>query len=194
MYLGHITTLSACCGSNYTFVKKISINAQQQHGSFFTRAGRCRMQCPLCNTIRRTLLHMQYCPRYCICNIVRGRFMQSCPPERCCIMQLCPPRHICICSCVRPVQNRPCSKRPWLTEHVRHFFYKLRACHEWPGFCIAPDTIAYAKVSGADSIADRTQLHLTSVTQVAAASRRSAASSVSYSYSLFIFTSRQYEQ
>ena len=29
------------------------------------------------------------------------------------------------------------------------------------GFCIAPDTIAYAKVSGADSIAWRTQLHLT---------------------------------
>ena len=31
------------------------------------------------------------------------------------------------------------------------------------GFCIAPDTIAYAKVSGADSIAWRTQLHLTPV-------------------------------
>ena len=30
-------------------------------------------------------------------------------------------------------------------------------------FCIAPDTIAYAKVSGADSIAWRTQLHLTPV-------------------------------
>ena len=29
------------------------------------------------------------------------------------------------------------------------------------GFCIAPDTIAYAKVSGAVSIAWRTQLHLT---------------------------------
>ena len=29
------------------------------------------------------------------------------------------------------------------------------------GFCIAPDTIAYAKVSGSDSIAWRTQLHLT---------------------------------
>ena len=31
------------------------------------------------------------------------------------------------------------------------------------GFCIAPDTIAYAKVSGADSIAWRTQLHQTPV-------------------------------
>ena len=31
------------------------------------------------------------------------------------------------------------------------------------GFCIALDTIAYAKVSGADSIAWRTQLHLTPV-------------------------------
>ena len=29
------------------------------------------------------------------------------------------------------------------------------------GFCIATDTIAYAKVSGADSIAWRTQLHPT---------------------------------
>ena len=29
------------------------------------------------------------------------------------------------------------------------------------GFCIARDTIAYAKVTGADSIALRTQLHLT---------------------------------
>ena len=28
-------------------------------------------------------------------------------------------------------------------------------------FCITPDTIAYAKVSGADNIAWRTQLHLT---------------------------------
>jgi hypothetical protein len=36
--------------------------------------------------------------------------MQSCPPGRCCKMQLCPPGHICICSCVRPMQNRPCSK------------------------------------------------------------------------------------
>ena len=34
------------------------------------------------------------------------------------------------------------------------------------GFCIAPDTIAYAKVSGADSIAWRTQLHLTPVSFV----------------------------
>ena len=32
------------------------------------------------------------------------------------------------------------------------------------GFCIAPDTIAYAKVSGADSVARRTQLHLTPAT------------------------------
>ena len=31
------------------------------------------------------------------------------------------------------------------------------------GFCIAPDTIAYAKLSGADSIAWRTQLHLTPI-------------------------------
>ena len=29
------------------------------------------------------------------------------------------------------------------------------------GFCTAPDTIAYAKVSGVDSIAWPTQLHLT---------------------------------
>ena len=29
------------------------------------------------------------------------------------------------------------------------------------GFCLALDTIAYAKVSGTDSIAWRTQLHLT---------------------------------
>ena len=39
--------------------------------------------------------------------------------------------------------------------HVQSFTYLP------DGFCIAPDTISYAKVSGADSIAWRTQLHLT---------------------------------
>ena len=51
--------------------------------------------------------------QYCICNNVRRtalHYMQPCPPGRCCIMQLCPPGDICICSCVRPVQNRPCRK------------------------------------------------------------------------------------
>ena len=35
------------------------------------------------------------------------------------------------------------------------------------GFCIAPHTIAYAKVSGADCIAWRTQLHLTPAAKTA---------------------------
>ena len=41
----------------------------------------------------------------------------------------------------------------------------LTRAHTYAGrFCIAPDTIAYAKVSRADSIAWHTQLHLTPVT------------------------------
>ena len=70
---------------------------------------------------------------YCICNNVRRTVlhMQSCPPGRCCIMQLCPPGHICICSCVRPVQNRPCSKLNALgRRNTFAIFYKLSACHE----------------------------------------------------------------
>ena len=92
---------------------------------------RCRMQhmssmqhCPedICNNVRRTVLHMQ-----------------SCPPGRCCIMQLCPPGHICICSCVRPVQNSPCSKLNAIGRRntLAIFFYKLSACHEWHGKCSA---------------------------------------------------------
>ena len=43
-----------------------------------------------------------------------------------------------------------------------HIHVYVQSCTCPPdGFCIAPDTIAYAKVSGADSIAWRTQLHLT---------------------------------
>ena len=44
-----------------------------------------------------------------------------------------------------------------LRVHIR-----VQSCTCPPdGFCIAPDTIAYAGESGADSIAWRTQLHLT---------------------------------
>ena len=153
----------------------------------------CRMQlCPLCNTIRRTLYN----------NVRRTVWhMKSCPPGHCCIMQVCPPGHICICSCVHPVQNRPCSELIAIGRRntFAPCFYKLSACHEWHGkmfdrwvfrcnhkirewscmlhivrrfsactlictamsclpggFCITPDTFAYAKVFGADSIAWRT--------------------------------------
>ena len=48
-----------------------------------------------------------------------------------------------------------------LRAHIR-----VQSCTCPPdGFCIAPDTIAYAKVSGAESIAWRTQLHLTPVSE-----------------------------
>ena len=93
-----------------------------QHVHNSRLACRCRMQlkCPLCNTIRRTLLH-----NYAIMSA--GRFCILCnpPPGRCCIMQLCPTGHICICSCVRPVQNRPCSKLNALgRRHTFAIFFK----------------------------------------------------------------------
>ena len=59
--------------------------------------------------------------------------------------------------------------------HIRRFSacilayartYIVQSCTYPPdGSCIAPDTIAYAKVSGADSIAWRTQMHLTPALQ-----------------------------
>ena len=75
---------------------------------------------------------VQYYPEditaYCICNNVRRTVlhMQSCPPRRCCIM-LCPPGHICIMQ-LCPPRAKPSVQlinRPWATEHVQHFFYKL---------------------------------------------------------------------
>ena len=86
--------------------------------------------------------------RFCICNRVR-------------------PDAAAKCSCVCPVQNRPCSK---LNALGRQKTFAIcfecvsisMSCTCPPDdFCIAPDTIAYAKVSGADIIALRTQLHLT---------------------------------
>ena len=75
----------------------------------FGPSRRCHMHlCPLCNTIRSTLLHKP-----------------SCPPGRCCIMQVCPSRHICICSCVRPSAKPSLQwiKRHWSTENTFAFFF-----------------------------------------------------------------------
>ena len=47
----------------------------------------------------------------------------------------------------------------------------LTRAHQWTVICIAPDTIAHAKVSGEDSIAWRTQLHLTPANKVLAGIR-----------------------
>ena len=56
---------------------------------------------------------------------------------------------------------------------ARTYMYStVQSCTCSPdGFCIAPDTIAYAKVSGAERIAWRTQLHLTPVSDVIHESR-----------------------
>ena len=78
--------------------------------------------------------HMQYYPENIIAcnNVCRAVLhMQSCPHGRCCIMQLCPPGHICICSCVRPVQNRPCSKLIALGRRNKFAIILQAKCMSW---------------------------------------------------------------
>ena len=123
-----------------------------------------------CNNVRRTVLHMQ-----------------SCPPGRCCIMQLCL-RHFLQAKCMSWMTREMFGR--WVfaaiikyvnihaccihvgSVHARsltraHSLQCVQSCTCPPpdGFCKAPDTIAYAKVSGADSIAWRTKLHLTPALQ-----------------------------
>ena len=122
-----------------------------------------------CNYVLYTILSGKH---YCICNNVRRTVLH---------MQLCPPGRCCICSCVRPVQNRPCSKLHALGRRnafaiflfgrlgirFNHKIRKYPCCIRRFSACTLGHTYSHVKcpldgfLSGADSIAWRTQLHLT---------------------------------